>query len=88
LRHGFAATAAEAAPKLPAIKAVTCHKSDAIVGRYLKQADRIKTQSAPDPGRWARQHASALRRLGRDPHPSVTPTPDPHVLTRPRSATA
>ena len=50
LRHGFAATAAEAGASLPAIKAITGHRSDAIVGRYLKQADKIKTNAHRLPG--------------------------------------
>ena len=50
LRHGFTATVAEAGANLPAIKAVTGHKSDALVGRYLKQADRIKTNAHRLPG--------------------------------------
>ena len=50
LRHGFAATAVEAGASLPAIKAITGHRSDAIVGRYLKQADKIKTNAHRLPG--------------------------------------
>ena len=38
------------AQAFPAIKAITGHRSDAIVGRYLKQADKLKTNAHRLPG--------------------------------------